>query len=124
MHQTTVRFGPDLWVDLEREAAAVGVSIAQYVRDAAAARLNYATERRGDDGLARALEKADLEHRSGEPTVARRTAGVKVEEAIALTAQGAQVRRRSAELRADAKRRLDELKALEGLQRNDPAQRG
>ncbi len=41
MHQTTVRFGRDLWEVLEQEAARLGVSAAQYVRDATLARLAY-----------------------------------------------------------------------------------
>lgn len=41
MHQTTVRFGPDLWQALEQEAQRLGVSVAQYVRDSALARLAY-----------------------------------------------------------------------------------
>ena len=39
MHQTTVRFGADLWHELVREADRGGVSVAQYVREAAVARL-------------------------------------------------------------------------------------
>jgi hypothetical protein len=39
MHQTTVRFGADLWRELVNEADRVGVSVAQYVRDAALVRL-------------------------------------------------------------------------------------
>jgi hypothetical protein len=39
MHQTTVRFGSDLWSELVREAERAGVSVAQYVREAAVARL-------------------------------------------------------------------------------------
>lgn len=42
MHQTTVRFGRDLWEVLEREAERLGVSAAQYVRDATLAKLAYA----------------------------------------------------------------------------------
>jgi len=41
MHQTTVRFGADLWAALEREAAKLGVSAAQYIRDATLTRLAY-----------------------------------------------------------------------------------
>ena len=37
MKVTTVRFGADLWALLEREAALAGVSVAQYVREAALA---------------------------------------------------------------------------------------
>jgi len=35
MRATTVRFSADLWELLEREAARSGVSVAQYVREAA-----------------------------------------------------------------------------------------
>jgi hypothetical protein len=48
MHQTTVRFGPDLWQALERESSELGISVAQYVREAALARLMYTAGRRGD----------------------------------------------------------------------------
>jgi hypothetical protein len=39
MHQTTIRFGPDVWSRIESEARASGVSAAQFVRDAVLARL-------------------------------------------------------------------------------------
>jgi hypothetical protein len=48
MHQTTVRFGPDLWSEIEVEARRVGVSVAQYVRDAALMRVAYTRGRDGD----------------------------------------------------------------------------
>jgi hypothetical protein len=48
MHQTTVRFGPDLWEALEGECARLGVSAAQFLREAAVARLAYNAGRRGD----------------------------------------------------------------------------
>lgn len=48
MHQTTVRFGPDLWDEIEHEAARAGVSVAQYVRDAALMRVSYTRGREGD----------------------------------------------------------------------------
>jgi hypothetical protein len=47
MHQTTVRFGPDLWAALEDECARLGVSVAQYLREAAIARLAYTAGRTG-----------------------------------------------------------------------------
>jgi hypothetical protein len=47
MHQTTVRFGPDLWEALEEECARLGVSAAQYLREAALARLVYTAARTG-----------------------------------------------------------------------------
>lgn len=48
MHQTTVRFGSDLWEQLEREARKSGVSAAQYVRDATLARLAHTAAQRGE----------------------------------------------------------------------------
>jgi hypothetical protein len=48
MHQTTVRFGADLWTQLEHEAASTGVSAAQYVREATLSRLAYSAAQRGD----------------------------------------------------------------------------
>jgi len=47
MHQTTVRFGADLWAQLEHEAANTGVSAAQYVREATLSRLAYSAAQRG-----------------------------------------------------------------------------
>jgi len=47
MHQTTLRFGPDLWAAVTREAERQGVSVSHYVRDATVSRL--------------ALERAPLE---------------------------------------------------------------
>jgi hypothetical protein len=48
MHQTTVRFGPDLWEEIAVEARRAGVSVAQYVRDAALMRVSYTRGREGD----------------------------------------------------------------------------
>lgn len=42
MHQTTLRFSPDLWASLEAESGRLGVSVAQFVRDAAVTRLAFA----------------------------------------------------------------------------------
>jgi hypothetical protein len=59
MHQTTLRFGADLWQTLEHEAAMAGVSVAQYVRDAALMRVTYDAARRGDPRLETALAALD-----------------------------------------------------------------
>jgi hypothetical protein len=47
MKVTTVRFGGDLWALLADEAARVGVSVSQYVREAALARAAAAAAMRG-----------------------------------------------------------------------------
>jgi|SRR3954469_9995979 len=48
MHQTTLRFPEDLWEFLEQEARSLGISVAQYVREAALARAAYDAGRRGE----------------------------------------------------------------------------
>jgi hypothetical protein len=58
MHQTTVRFGRDLWEALEEEAELAGVSVAQFIREAAVARVGYAAAARGDEKWARAMAEA------------------------------------------------------------------
>lgn len=55
MHQTTVRFGPDLWGALEEECRRLGISAAQFVREATLARLSYTAGRRGETEYERAL---------------------------------------------------------------------
>ena len=54
MRATTIRFTPELWELLEREARREGVSVAQYVRDAALFRAAYGLGERttaGDEEL-------------------------------------------------------------------------
>jgi hypothetical protein len=112
MHQTTVRFGADLWEALERECEALGLSVAQYVREAALARLVYAAGRRGDEvfeaALGAAAERApaasatDALVEAAAParsTAAFERARVEVTDSAALWAQGRQARRRAEELR-------------------------
>lgn len=41
MRATTIRFPSDLWEQLEREAQKQGISVAQYVRDAALYRVAF-----------------------------------------------------------------------------------
>jgi hypothetical protein len=56
MHQTTLRFSANLWSALEQEAARTGVSVAQYVREAALARVAFAAGRRGQYDFVQALD--------------------------------------------------------------------
>ena len=53
MRVSAVRFGADLWQLLNDEAALVGVSVAQYVREASLARAAAAAAARGEDPLER-----------------------------------------------------------------------
>ncbi len=90
MHQTTVRFGDDLWGALAAEARRTGVSIAQYVRDAALSRLSY------DAGQSNEFVPEP------EAVGARERAATETSEAGALHAQSRLARKRAAELRARA----------------------
>jgi hypothetical protein len=115
MHQTTVRFGSDLWTALEQECERLGVSVAQYVRESALTRLVYASGRRGDEEFELALElatgvgpEAELQAMEELETLvgtARRApsaherASREGAEAAALAAQGQLARRRARELR-------------------------
>jgi hypothetical protein len=58
MHQTTIRFGSDLWDALEAECRELGVSIAQYLREAAIARVAYTEATRRRSAYGAALEEA------------------------------------------------------------------
>jgi GAF domain-containing protein len=57
MKATTVRFADDLWALLEQEAAASGVSAAQFVRDATVLRVAYLMGRRGEPGIDATLSR-------------------------------------------------------------------
>ena len=50
MRATTIRFTPELWALLQREAEREGVSVAQYVRDAALFRVAYSAGERSEQG--------------------------------------------------------------------------
>jgi GAF domain-containing protein len=63
MHVSTVRFGDDLWDAVDREARREGVSVAQFVRDAALLRIATLAARRGDDDALASL--ADLAAAAG-----------------------------------------------------------
>jgi hypothetical protein len=99
VHQTTIRFSVDTWARIEREARAMGVSAAQFVRESAIARLASgslaadAAPRRGDDDLrgARSALSAQAE------------AHVTLEGSEAVWAQAALARQRAREVRAQAR---------------------
>ena len=121
MHQTTVRFSEDLWDALEEECARLGISAAQYLREAALTRLVYAASKRGDEEFELALDLAVGGHPSVTPTAAEeiehfagtsRSALTAHErawregtEAAALAAQGQLARQRARELRERIARR-------------------
>jgi hypothetical protein len=50
MRATTIRFPSDLWDQLERAAREEGISVAQYVRDAALYRVAYSAGAREVEG--------------------------------------------------------------------------
>ena len=107
MRQTTVRFGEDLWAELEREAEAVGVSVAQYLREAALTRLVYERARHGDESYETALRWAGASTKGAdagtEPVRRARRASEEVTATVAnsqaVWAQARQARARASELR-------------------------
>ena len=111
MHQTTVRFGPDLWEALEVESARLGVSVAHYVRESALARLAYTAGRRGEQDYEYALVGASAasspDGREAASTPVRMM-GAQLESAeqrdaaSAVTAQSELIWRRAREVRARA----------------------
>jgi hypothetical protein len=116
MHQTTVRFGPDLWEALEAECSRLGMSAAQYIRESALARLAYAAGQRPGEDHGEAVEAmvapgaastpGDRAARSAEEQLAQ--AQLRTEdstlEASAVLAQSSQVRARSAAIREESAR--------------------
>jgi hypothetical protein len=110
MHQTTVRFGSDLWESLEQEAARLGVSVAHYVREAALARLAYNAGRRGDpvfeedSGESASAPRGEVLPPDAAAAQARETALGHMESSAALWAQGRLARARARELAQRASR--------------------
>jgi hypothetical protein len=97
MHQTTLRFGKDLWDALELEAQAVGVSVAQFIREAAVARLGYAAARRGDPDWARTMGalEAPADGELDAVAEARARADEEIRDASAHGVQSLQAKRRA-----------------------------
>jgi hypothetical protein len=113
MHQTTVRFGPDLWEALEVECGRLGVSAAQFLREAAVARLSYTAGRRGEPEYELALVEAGAAPTAVGSSARATRERVTLEEvreasseqmlaAKAVSAQSSMVWRRAAEVRARA----------------------
>jgi hypothetical protein len=99
MHQTTLRFGTDTWQLLEAESERLGISAAQYVRDAALARLAYT------QGLEHGAMGRDAFAWAGNRIEnVREQLGSTSEGTAALHAQGRMARTRARKLRADAER--------------------
>lgn len=119
MHQTTVRFGRDLWEALEAETARLGVSAAQYLREAALARLSYTAALRGEREYEAALvgvgARLDAEAPSTDVRrahAAQHESSEQVLVATAVTAQSELVWKRAREVRehaAELRRRRREM---------------
>jgi predicted DNA-binding protein len=95
-HQTTIRFSEEQWQQLEAAANTLEMSVAQYIREAARARLDgtLATEARADP-------RQTLDSEAEAAKVASRD---RVQDSSALWEQGRQARVRAAELREESVR--------------------
>ena len=70
MHTTVIRFGEDLWRLVHGEAARRGVSVAEWVRTAAAMRIGFEAATEGDElraDVVRAALVAEREAVSAKP---------------------------------------------------------
>lgn len=102
MHQTTIRFDSELWGRIDTESRRIGVSAAQYIRDATLVRLT----READWALGL----------TGQPAVPFpvATAAISASDAIgtenvAVWAQARQARERARDLRESARRLAEAL---------------
>jgi hypothetical protein len=127
MKATTVRFGEDLWALLADEAARSGVSVSQYIREAALARAAFAAGRRAElpgelfaswaesalsaeageaekrvavDGLIAALARARSRHEAAE---LKRVSAETASETAALIEQARLTAKRAREIRRAAR---------------------
>jgi hypothetical protein len=120
MHQTPVRFGIELWRALEREASLAGVSTAQYIRDAALARLAYAQGLEQGRGAGPGFQYLESERdpRRGELSEHARQEAARAELEVvsseAVWAQGRLARARARRLRDEADRLRQTHPALRG----------
>ncbi|WP_022928052.1 hypothetical protein [Patulibacter americanus] len=111
MHQTTIRFGSDLWRALSGAAEEQGTSVAQYVREAAVARMAQESAAGGRSREATA-GVADTDRRRGAEgsryasrgAAARSTSRDQVEGSRAVWAQGQQARAQARAVREEAAR--------------------
>jgi hypothetical protein len=119
MHQTTVRFGRDLWEVLEQEAERLGVSAAQYIRDATLARLAYAAASQQEAIASReafewAGERAAEKPQAPQMAPLEERVQAQLDSAAALQAQGKLARDKAERLRVEAedlKKRKETRKA-------------
>jgi hypothetical protein len=96
-----IRFGADLWSLLEEEAARIGVSVSQYVREAALARASASAAARGADAFELLAQYAHGSRDSGkagsERTTLTRGRDAR-SDAEALMAQSTQAQRQASQL--------------------------
>jgi hypothetical protein len=110
MKMTTLRVGKDLWALLEQEAALDGVSVSQYIREAALARAISSASERGETpyGVAAQANGNGAGRRDTPAAVARHEAADKRAQALALHAQSEQAKRVSAQRRSQSNALVDE----------------
>lgn len=110
MHQTTIRFGTDLWDALSRAAEQQGTSVAQYVREAAVARMAQGDSPALPMPDARRIADSDRRRAAGGGAFAARGAAARsasrdqADDSLAVWAQGRQARARARAIREEAAR--------------------
>jgi hypothetical protein len=111
MHQTTIRFGSDLWRALSLAAEEQGTSVAQYVREAAVARMAQGSRSGGSPEAATAgaadtdrRRSAERPHDADRGAAARSASRDQVEGSRAVWAQGQQARAQARAVREESAR--------------------
>jgi hypothetical protein len=119
MKVTTVRFGADVWALLEHEAASAGVSVSQYIREAALARAAAAAAARGEEPLAllaslRNTPVRDARRPKKRANAARRRAAARAGDFAALDAQREQAFRHARAVTAQSEQTIGRARRLLG----------
>jgi alkyl hydroperoxide reductase subunit AhpC len=104
MKVTTLRFGRDLWRLLESEAALVGTSVSQYIREAALARAAASAARRGESPFELLADAAHGLAAGAESQDER----AEIERAVGVIERARAVREGSQALRAESRQAAGE----------------
>ena len=112
MKVTTIRLGTDLWRLLEHEAEQAGVSVSQFIREAALARACAAVASRGEDPFALLAGATQSDGEPSDPAItraaaanARARAAETYQEAEALRAESVMARHHALEVSERAARK-------------------
>ncbi|MGN6372340.1 MAG: hypothetical protein ACTHM1_05035 [Solirubrobacteraceae bacterium] len=120
MRVSAIRFGSDVWRVLEEEASRVGVSVSQYVREAALARASAAAAARGGDpldALAQAAGGSKIDRDSPEAPTRMSSTGLAVSTARDVRSNAQATRADAQAVRAQSEQASRRARQLAGKKR-------